>query len=260
MCAVNLLHDQSLKHCLQKIKQELKAKGITYTKIAKAMEVSEITVKRMLNQSDISVKKLMALADLSECDLSELIKDSQKPSQEYQCFTKKQDESFCKYPHLFQFYVYLIHFEMQPQDIAKKFKLDITSTNLYLNALEKLRLIKLQPDQTVRIPKNPHISFAQDSMFVRSYLLDSLQKISSQYRMKNPDQGFALATMWFRSEDMEKIYEELVGTMSKYAIDLKESFLNRRVKPDYQLILAGMPNRPIPEVELVKLKLGDLKV
>lgn len=256
---MNDLNDQAVEYCLTKIKNGLKAKGITYLKISEILKVSEITVKRMLNHKDISLSKLFFLAELAQYDVAELVKESLVNKPKFKCFTKKQDEAFCQYPHLFQFYCYLTQ-ALHPDEIASKYKLNKSTISLYLSALEKLRLIKVQSDQSVQLPNPMHMSFNSDSLFIKKGMMNSFNKAADMIMSTSPDKNFALSAMWLYESDIEKMFDELLKVLNKYTVDMMEHRLDEKSLPDYQLIFAGMPNQPIPQFKLNNLKMGELKL
>ena len=58
---------------LKTLKKALKAHGLTYLKIAEALELSEASVKRLFAEQTISLQRLEQICQLMEMEISDLV-------------------------------------------------------------------------------------------------------------------------------------------------------------------------------------------
>ena len=54
------------------LKRMLKAQGVTYAAVARALSMSEASVKRMFSRKDFSLKRLDRVLELAHLELAEL--------------------------------------------------------------------------------------------------------------------------------------------------------------------------------------------
>ncbi len=132
-----------LARCLSLLKTHLKDNNITYQNLADKLGISLLTIKRQLNAEDIALSKLLALCDASGVLFSELWQQVEQHKAMHTTYSKEQDEAFCRYPHLYQFFVEMFYNKKQPEQIERENSLSPASTHIYLRKLEQVGLISL---------------------------------------------------------------------------------------------------------------------
>ena len=130
------------------LKDLLRKKKMTYEDVAETLECSVPTVKRILGPEELTLTRLLEFCDILEVTLSdiEVLTNMTKVAEEN--FTQEQEEFFAKNGHYLSYFLKL--YEMTPDKIAEKYKLNQRSTDKYLMTLENLGAIVVNAKQKVR--------------------------------------------------------------------------------------------------------------
>lgn len=163
-----------IERLLQRIKDLLKEKGMTYVELARRMGVSEVTIKRMLNQQDISMTRVIEISKILDVPLADELAALEAESVKAHTFTAKQDEYFAAFPHLMAYFQHLTLLKKTPTQLAAEFGLSGACTHQYLSALESLGLLRQLPSGAVKILVEPPMGFGADSTVVKQQIAQSL--------------------------------------------------------------------------------------
>ena len=63
---------------IETLKKELKALGVTYAAVARALEMSETSVKRMFSRKDFTLKRLDQVLEYAGIELSDLTRSLER--------------------------------------------------------------------------------------------------------------------------------------------------------------------------------------
>lgn len=163
-----------IERLLQRIKDLLKEKGMTYVELARRMGVSEVTIKRMLNQHDISMKRVIEIFKILDVPLADELAALEAEPVKAHTFTAKQDEYFAAFPHLMAYFQHLSLLKKTPEQLAAEFGLSGACTHQYLSTLESLGLLRQLPSGAVKILVEPPMGFGADSAVVKQQIAHSL--------------------------------------------------------------------------------------
>jgi transcriptional regulator with XRE-family HTH domain len=146
------LHSPSLMpQVLASLKLQYRARGIKYRDVAKALKISEITVKRYLSGQALTVdmlERLCQVADLNIFDLIELAREQQNTLLKE--LEPEQEERLAREPFMSVVY-FLLRRGWAVEEIKKDFRLSEADVAKYLTALDGLDLIDLYPFNKVRV-------------------------------------------------------------------------------------------------------------
>lgn len=95
----------------------LKSRNITYKDIADKLDMSESGVKKLLTSNDISFNKLSAILDILDMKLEDLLGVERKT---YAKLTSAQEAFLLKHLQHFNFFVQLIHYNCNLEDLKKE--------------------------------------------------------------------------------------------------------------------------------------------
>lgn len=134
----------ALKHCL-------KAKGISYRQLAEQLQLSEASVKRIFARRSFTLNRLEHICRVLDISLYELAKMSSlaKDSLPRQ-LSPAQEQALADDPIVLT-YLYLLLNGWQPDKINSRYQLDNLKSTRLLAALDRLKLIELQPYNKVRL-------------------------------------------------------------------------------------------------------------
>jgi transcriptional regulator with XRE-family HTH domain len=147
------------------LRQMLKSRGKTYADLAKALAVSEQTIKRLFNGGDAAVSRLVEVCEVLGVSFFEVVRLVETPPEKTFELTAEQEEFFAAYPGHFSFFN-AIRDGTQPAELRKRHGLSAASVHRYLRDLDRLGLIelhtqdrfKLLPRGELRVRRNGKLS------------------------------------------------------------------------------------------------------
>ncbi|MFV2032306.1 MAG: helix-turn-helix domain-containing protein, partial [Gammaproteobacteria bacterium] len=74
------------------LKNELKAKGLTYKDVADELDLTEASVKRLFSTEDISLRRLDSICELLRIDLADLTRTNESDSRTIKVMTEAQEQ------------------------------------------------------------------------------------------------------------------------------------------------------------------------
>jgi transcriptional regulator with XRE-family HTH domain len=160
------------------IKRELKAQGLTYKDVARALKVSEASVKRVFASERFTVSRLAQVSQLLGLTLAELLQESTASLPPLDTLTREQEAQLVSDDKLLLVAVCsLNHWSLE--DITNVYDIPKQEAVKRLRILDRLGLIELLPGDRIRrrakrdfdwIPDGPIRSF-----FSKQGLNDFLQ-------------------------------------------------------------------------------------
>lgn len=132
------------------LKTVLKARGITYAKLAKGLDLSEASVKRTFAERSFTLERLEQVCTLLDMQISDLAlmvaEEDTAPSR----LTREQEKKLVSDPMLLLVAVHVLN-RWTPQQIAEAFTLPQAMLVRLLAQLDKLGFIDLLPNNRVRL-------------------------------------------------------------------------------------------------------------
>jgi DNA-binding Xre family transcriptional regulator len=133
------------------LKNTLRGKGLTYRAVAAELGVHEATVKRNLNGRGVSLEFLEHICDVVDLRLSELLEISKDSQESRQKHISTRQESGLSSNLRTAFFFLLLQRKWTPEEIRAEFKLTEAQLVQHLVRLDRLGLIKLLPNNRVRL-------------------------------------------------------------------------------------------------------------
>lgn len=133
------------------LKNALRGKGLTYRAIAEELGVHEATVKRNLNGRGISLEFLERVCDVADLRISELLEFSKESQESRQHHVSTRQETELSSNLRTTFFFLLLQRKWTPEDIRREFQLTEAQLIQHLVRLDRLNLIKLLPNNRVRL-------------------------------------------------------------------------------------------------------------
>lgn len=206
-----------LKVLMQSLKQVLRAKSLTYAKLARSLNVSEVTIKRWFSGSTCTLQNVFdvcAVLDISFFDLAHLAR--QEEELDY-ILTLEQEKVFAAEPALFGVLKLLQRGEV-PEKIALRWRLSPSSLFRVLRRLEKLGLIDLLAGEKVRLKFRGNIRCQHQGPFARAILrpqidlfLDHVDRV-----LKNKDVCMHSAELELSENSISEMVGEIHAMGAKY--------------------------------------------
>lgn len=197
------------------LKRCLKAKGISYRQLAEQLQLSEASVKRIFAQQSFTLNRLEQICRLLDINLYELAKMSAlaKDSLPRQ-LSLAQEQALAADPTLLT-YLYLLLNGWQATDINSRYQLDELKSIRLLAALDRLKLIELQPQNKIRLLVARDLQWRPNGP-VR-------QRYEQQVKMMFIDSNFAAPGQLLRLETAE-LSSASVSILQRRITQLSEQF------------------------------------
>lgn len=135
---------------IRTLKRELRARGITYSKVAEHLGLSEASVKRVLAAEDLSLSRLDAICDLAGLDvgvLAELAAGAVDPLTE---LSAEQEQALVEDPRLL-LVTYLALNQWPFAEMVRTFDVSEHQAVRLLARLDRLGMIDLLPGNRIRL-------------------------------------------------------------------------------------------------------------
>lgn len=151
------------------LKMHLKARGMTYADVAKALKLSEPTVKRIFAGRNCTLKRLDAMCDVLQVDLAELTRGMPRAPRLVNQLTKAQEEELMSDPALLCVAACAMH-QMRVEEMARLYRIDESQCVRLLLRLEKIGILELHENNRIRlrlsrafswIPNGPMMQFVK---------------------------------------------------------------------------------------------------
>jgi len=156
------------------LKMHLKARGMTYADVARALNISEATVKRIFAVKNCSLERLDSLCELVQVDLAELARGTPRQSRLVNRLTQAQEEELMSDPALLLVAVCALH-QMRAEDIVETYKLTDAQCLELLLRLERIGFLELHEKNRIRLRISRTFSWIPDGpimRYVRSQMTD----------------------------------------------------------------------------------------
>jgi DNA-binding Xre family transcriptional regulator len=140
------------------LKMHLKARGLTYVDVARALRISEATVKRIFSTRNCTLNRLNAICDLLQVDLAELARGMPRENRLLSRLTLAQEEELMSDPALMLVAVSALN-QMRVDEIVATYKLDEARCVALLLRLEKIGILELHEKNRIRLRLSPTFSW-----------------------------------------------------------------------------------------------------
>ena len=135
---------------VEALKRLLRARGMTYRDLARALELSEASVKRLFAKEALTLKRLEEICGCLDVDLFEVTKLARNQSAQAQELTVAQEAALAGDARLLGVF-YLVLNDWHLPDILDRYEIEKAEVIALLAKLDHLGLIMLLPNDRVRL-------------------------------------------------------------------------------------------------------------
>jgi DNA-binding Xre family transcriptional regulator len=132
------------------LKAHLKARRMTYADVARALKISEATVKRIFATRTCSLERLNELCELVQVDLAELARGMPRENRLLNRLSQTQEEELMSDPALMLVAVSALN-QMRVDEIVETYKLDQAQCVALLLRLERIGILELHEGNRIRL-------------------------------------------------------------------------------------------------------------
>lgn len=197
------------------LKRQLKQQGMTYSDVAKALKLSEPSVKRLFASGRFTVERLMQISNLLGYTLAEFVREAQDGQRRLSTLTEKQEREIVSDPTLLIIAVCVInHWTLD--EIVTFYNVTQAECIKYLLQLDRLRIIDLLPGNRIRLNITRDFHWLSNGP-IRQYFNDNGLNdfLRSQFAQEN--EMFSFVHGMFTEQALASAMEELRKLRAKFA-------------------------------------------
>jgi len=138
------------RHIVETLKQELRKQGVTYREVAKALDLSEASIKRLFAENAFTLSRLEQICEVLHLEISDLIHEMEKSIELTHQLTLEQETELVSDVKLMM----MAHFLMNKYEFSEIIDIyDISETEgiRLLAKLDRMKIIELQPGNRVKL-------------------------------------------------------------------------------------------------------------
>jgi len=150
------------------LKKFLKARGMTYSVLAKRLNISEASVKRMFSTGSFTLRRLGQICDVLELDFFDLAKLANNKITLGSRLTITQEEALATNRQLLVIFHLLLN-EWSIDEITSRYQMSKRHVLRDMRELHKLKLIELSPRNEVRLRTEKTIDWRRDGPVRKTY-------------------------------------------------------------------------------------------
>lgn len=218
------------QHLIEALKGALKTQGTTYAQVAKALKLSEASIKRCFSQGTFTLERLEQICGLMGMEISDLAELAAEAKPPFTSLTPEQEEALLGDPKLLLI-TFLVLSHWQFEDIVKSYELSEHEAIRLLSRLDRLGMIDLLPGNRIKLLTARNFSWRKDGpmqqFFEKEVLRDFLR---SRFDAPREDMKFVGGLLSWASlervqqglERLAKEFDELVAADA--TLPLEERF------------------------------------
>lgn len=141
--------DQQRENLFLLLKRAIKARGYTYSKLAQAMNMSELSIKRLFKEKDCKMSRLLEICRIIGLSIDELVNMQRRFKNTPEHLSEEVEVALAADKHLFLFFILLVS-KIDLASAQESLGFSRTEMYLQLRKLENLELIRLLGDDKYR--------------------------------------------------------------------------------------------------------------
>jgi transcriptional regulator with XRE-family HTH domain len=207
------------------IKRQLEHRDLTYKELARAMNVSEITVKRWLTKRDFSTATLIEFGKILDFNVFDFIEANYFAPIHHQSYSIQQEEFLVKEPKAGLLLLKLIY-NYPPEEIRQMLQISQAEFLRLLRKLDNLKFLELHPGEKIRFIMKGPFRAREEGPYLQKYaprlrdLIFSYFKQNYQtFKERSDLKNFEISRpfeMYMSRESAVKFGHELVQLIAKY--------------------------------------------
>jgi transcriptional regulator with XRE-family HTH domain len=204
------------------LKKQLKSQGMTYRDVARALKLSEPSVKRLFASGRFTVERLVQISNLLGYTLAELSKEAQAGQARLSSLSEKQEREVVSDSKLLLVAVCALnHWTLA--EIVEYYRLSVPECIKYLLQLDKLRIIDLLPGNRIRLNVARDFDWLPTGP-IRQYFQDKGMSDFLESDFTREDETLSFVHGMFTDQALAQMQEELRRLRLKFA-ELHEASL-----------------------------------
>lgn len=150
------------------LKRELKARGITYARVARGLNMSEASVKRMFSRRDFTLSRVDTICRIAGMEFSELARALDREEAQISQLTHEQEKEIIANKKLFLVAVCVLN-HVTFEQMVNAFDLTRPECIQLLSRLDRLKFLELQTGNRIKLLVSRTFSWRPDGPIQRFF-------------------------------------------------------------------------------------------
>ncbi len=138
------------RHIVETLKQELRKQGVTYRQVAKALDLSEASIKRLFAENAFTLSRLEQICEMLHLEIADLIHQMEKNIELTHQLTLEQETELVSDLKLLMMAHFLMN-KLEFKEIIELYDISETEGIRLLAKLDRMKIIELQPGNRVKL-------------------------------------------------------------------------------------------------------------
>lgn len=205
------------------IKRLLKSQGLTYRNVARALKLSEPSIKRLFASGSFTINRLVQVGNLLGYTLAELSKEALAAQPRLSTLTDIQEREIVSDPKLMIIAICALN-NWSLDEIVEIYKVGHAECIKYLLRLDKMRILDLLPGNRIRINLARDFDWLPFGPIKQYFQGNELTDfLNSNFTLEN--ETLAFVNGMFSDQAAAQIMDELLRLRKKFTELHEESLL-----------------------------------
>lgn len=233
------------------LKRALKNQGLTYRKVAEALELSEASVKRMFAEENLSLARLEHICQLLGMEFSDLVTEMESEAHKISGLSEAQEMELISEGRLL-LVAFLVVNGWKADDILEHFDLTLPDLIRGLTRMDKLGMIELLPGNRIKLLITPNFAWRRNGPIQSHFMSHFLEDFLKSNFDRRSESIMLLSGMLSRSSISALLLkmEKMVNEFNELHWEDQRTPLSHRQL--YGVVLAMRPWRPAALQEMMK--------
>jgi transcriptional regulator with XRE-family HTH domain len=148
------------------LKMHLKARGMTYADVARALKISEATVKRIFATRNCTLERLDTICELIQVDMAELARAAPRESRLINQLTREQEQELMADPAKFLVAVCAMQ-QLRLEEMVESYNIDEAQCLSLLLQLERIGFLEVHENNRIKLLVSRTFAWIPDGPIMR---------------------------------------------------------------------------------------------
>ncbi len=168
------------------LKKALKAHGFTYVDVARALDLTEASVKRLFSEQSFSLQRLDQVCHLMDMEISDLVQMMNEQQAQLQQLSVEQEKEIANDIVLLMVTVCVLN-RWRLEDIIEQYKLSEAECIRKLALLDRLKIIELLPKNRIKLLVAPNFTWRENGP-IQKFFQEKIQQEFFSTRFDHKDE------------------------------------------------------------------------
>jgi hypothetical protein len=197
------------------LKNALRARRLNYAQVAKAIELSEATVKRMFSKNDFSLERFEQICALAQVTVGELVRELDNERNYLSHLTIDQEKEIAGNPKLFLVAVCALN-HLTLEQILETYDISQTECIQLLVRLDRIRFLELLPHNRIKLKVSRLFTWLPDGP-IRRFFLERADREYFRSNFDAPGEHIAVINGMLSKQSADKLIARLRRVAAEFS-------------------------------------------